>query len=153
MTPPTSNFDAVCYIRPPVTGPTERIVETLRSHDRAGRLNSLRVELWPATISLGSTVTTDITETVTQFREWADTRDATLAPAFSVDEHVSQITGEREMRLRLPVVCLAVYQDDSLYCVIPHQTDERTCTVQKALGVLESEEPAPQTTFANAVHP
>lgn len=153
MTPPTHQFDVDCYVRPPITGETERIVKTLRTHDCAGRLNSLTVESWPASVSLDSTVNADVVRTVERFREWASERGARLDPAFSVEEHVSVLTGVREKLLHLPTVCLAVYQDDDLFCVIPNRTDERTCTVPKALDLLETDDPAHQPTFADSVHP
>lgn len=153
MTDSTSRFDVDCYVRPPVEGATRQVVETLETHDRAGRLNSLTVETWPAAVSRDSTVTTDVLETVEGFREWASERGARLEPAFSFDEPTHDLTGERRSLVRLPVVCLAVYEDDDLYCVIPNRTEERTCTVWKALETLEPDDPAHRTAFADAVHP
>lgn len=151
MTPPTSSFDVVCYVRTSaMSGAVDDIVETLRSHARSGRLGSLTVQAWPASVRLDSTLRRDVLETVEEFREWAAERDASLEPAFSVGERVSEFTGDRETRLRLPVVCLAVYQNDELYCVVPNRTAERTCTVPKALEVVEADEVAGMDTLAGA---
>lgn len=151
MTPPTSSFDVVCYVRASAGNDTvDGIIETLRGHERAGRLGSLTVRSWPSSVALEGTRNRDVVETVEAFREWAAERAASLEPAFSVTERVSEFTGARETRLRLPVVCLAVYEDGELYSVVPNRTPERACTVPKALDVVEANEEGELDTLAGA---
>lgn len=151
MTPPTDTFDVDCYVRTSAaSGAADDIVEALRTHSREGRLNSLSVHAWPTSVTLDGSIHRDVLETVREFREWAADHDASLEPTFSVEERVSEITGERERRLRLPVVCLAVYEEGDLYCVVPNRTADRTCTVPKALEIVEANEAAEMAPLADA---
>lgn len=154
MTPPTDALDVDCFVRTSAaTDMVDDVLETLRTHDREGRLGSLSVHAWPSSVTLDGALHRDVLETVDEFREWAAERGASLEPAFSVEERVSEFTGHRETRLRLPVVCLAVYRDGELYCVVPNRTAEWTCTVPKALEVVETDEDDGMAALAGATDP
>ena len=58
-----------------------------------------------------------------QFREWADENGVRLHPAFDTRECYSWETGRRYTALVVPVVALAVYEDDDLVAVYPHGID------------------------------
>lgn len=75
--------------------------------------------------------------------DWACEHGVELRPFFETRECYSSITGESHTALVLPVMCLAVYEDDRLHGVYPHADADRTYAVGDALDALESDEGRP----------
>lgn len=57
------------------------------------------------------------------FSNWADDHDTRIHPAFGTRVCYSWETGRQYTALVVPVVALAVYDDDELVAVYPHGTD------------------------------
>lgn len=75
---------------------------------------------------------------IDEFTAWADDRGVDLEPAFERRVDTSSITGETRERIVLPIMCLAVYEGDSLACVAPHVDGVETYTVGDCLDDLEA---------------
>lgn len=74
-----------------------------------------------------------------RFWNWAHEHDRTLEPAFRTRTVRSMVSEETHEVITFPVVCLAVYADDSLVELAP-STDlatDRTYTVEDCLDDLE----------------
>lgn len=154
MTHTTAHLDVDCFVRAPTTcEAVDDVIDRLRAHERAGDIASLTVHTWPATVSLDDPADEALLDVYERFRDWAEARDATLEPAFRVERRVSQYTGTDERRLHLPMICLAAYEDDELYCVVPNRSADRTCTVSTALDAVESEDPESVTALREATPP
>lgn len=154
MTSAAHRFDVDCYIRPTAaTGAVDEIVSTLRRYDHRDRFGSLSFGTWPTSVGLDTPAFREVRATVRTFRAWATERDVALDPMFAVEEHVTEITGERAKRLRLPVVCLAIYEDGKLECVLPHRSAGRIWTVPDALDAMEAEGVAALATLAGPTDP
>lgn len=72
------------------------------------------------------------------FERWATSHHARLTPGFGSHECHSGFTGQRFRTTVLPVVCLALYEDDKLVAVYPHSTDGGCVTVADGLAMLEA---------------
>ena len=77
---------------------------------------------------------------VESFDQWAADRDVSLAPCFDTRDCYSEETGSRRTELVLPVLCLAIYEDDELVEVAPHGTGDDVVTVADCIERLASED-------------
>lgn len=131
------------------------VVESLRELvARARRLEdaidaTVEVETWssvrPAIEELSDSGAS-ISLTVDAFRSWADREGYTLRPGFDRRETPSML-GRRASEIRVPNVCVAVYEDDELRCVAPctdevdetgEADEDRTYTVERCLAALKA---------------
>lgn len=71
------------------------------------------------------------------FAEWAGKNGVDLCPFFDTRECHSSLTGDSHTALVLPVMCLAVYDDDRLRAMFPHVDDGQPVAVGDALDALE----------------
>ena len=76
--------------------------------------------------------------TVDSFLSWADNEGYTLSPSFKRRETSAMLDHRRATEIRVPTVCIAVYEDDDLQCVAPCSDGERTYTVDACLAALEA---------------
>jgi hypothetical protein len=95
------------------------------------------VDRWPKRFERGGD--DDLRETHASFVEWARVDGTRLTPFFSVRECYSMATGEKGEWIVLPVVCLAVYEDDELVSVYPHCDGEEKRSVEDGLDALVRE--------------
>ena len=102
---------------------------------------------WPRTIAIdGPGPTDDRAQTAfNAFCQWARDHDARLFPAFGTRGCYARDTGKRYTALVLPVMALAVYENDALVAVYPHADGEQTATVFDGLHELETGDPAETT--------
>ncbi|WP_241432402.1 HTH domain-containing protein [Halogeometricum borinquense] len=106
----------------------ESIIERLDQLESDGKINEYTVDVWGRSIntSPSCSVTTAMgnLDTVREFQSWAAENGMTLEPAFQENELSPLEMNETYEVLVLPVVCLAVYEDDSLKGVFPCARDD-----------------------------
>lgn len=165
---PDASIRVDCYVRsripPAITGTVDGVVERLDALDDRGLIDDYRVERWPPACSpVGESAdehaaTRD--ELVAAFERWAARNGHSLEPAFRRRELPSSPfdveTAESGERVRVPVVALAVYDEDaatddavdaaadaSLRGVVPYTERpdakrSRTYTVEDWLTLVET---------------
>lgn len=120
----------------PTNGPVAHVIDRLGALESEGRIDDVEVQTWPRRVTV-SDHDEQIMSTFEAFRGWADGRDVTIRPPFEVTTYRCGFTGEEYEVLVTPSVCLAVYRDDELVGVYPHETDSGVKTVRDALSALE----------------
>ena len=95
----------------------------------------LDVDMWGS--SMGITQTkhrnpVDMSDTVAEFRQWADMNGYTLQPAFEWRSAGSADAGERQ--IVTPLITLALYRGERLEAVYPHVDGNEVNTIHD--GVL-----------------
>ncbi len=75
--------------------------------------------------------------TVEEFQRWADREGYTLR-TFERRETASMLGQRPAVRVRVPTVCVAVYEGEDLQCVTPCSDGDRTFTVAECLTALEN---------------
>lgn len=118
----------------------ETVARSRRLEGRDGTTD-VRVKTWgsvrPAIEALSDSGPS-VSLTVDAFQSWADREGYTLRPAFERHETSGRYgRGATAEEIRVPVVCVAVYEDDDLECVAPCSDGDRTYTVQECLEALE----------------
>ena len=79
-----------------------------------------------------------VTETVAEYREWADRHGYSLDPAFRRRETGSLLTQRSRSEVVVPAISLAIYEDGELSCVTPCSDGATTYTVEECLEALEA---------------
>lgn len=121
----------------------EETYDRLRRLRRSGAIDSFAVHQWsdagrtPRTRGVKHAATCH--GKVAEFENWAAERGYTLQPGFQVRD-VKPMTGDSVRRkLVSPVLCLAVYDSDSLDAVYPYADEEDSYTVEAGLRRLETD--------------
>lgn len=124
-------------------GRQNAIVERLLKLKRSGIVADVDVTVWGDGIALGGPnarigASRRIVDTISEFRRWCDEHDASIDQFFERTTVDSSITGESYIRLVLPSICLAVYDDrDDLRSVFPSAAGDTTYSVEDGLRRLE----------------
>lgn len=79
--------------------------------------------------------------TFERFQAWAAANRTNIEPPFIVTEHRRSITGDREVLLKTPVMCLAQYDEDTIVGIYPCQHESGDKKIDTALTALESSMP------------
>lgn len=111
-----------------------------------GIVDGFTVESWPTRVTNGCAETVPALAAYEGFNSWAHSHDASMRPAFDRHECHSLYTGSTFTTTVLPVMCLAVYEDEKLVSVYPHARHGRPTTVSEGLAILESERQPPRQT-------
>lgn len=132
------------YVRSltPADGPATDHARRVRDLAGSGRISEASVSVWGSEVGLATTAFRTpagkwILDRVATFRSWADERELTMVPFFESRTGRSSVTGESYTALRLPVTCLAEYEDGELVHVAPHYDGTVACTVGDRLRRLE----------------
>jgi hypothetical protein len=155
------------YIREDLPGASDRINAVLdrltRLTTEKGTIDSVTVTKWtttmPARLSSESLAESQRTvhKTVAEFREWAARQGCSLTPAFDWRGDDEAETKDKNERLRVPIISLAVYEtgaadndtedgderdesedDDDLLVVFPYtDRDGEVQTIEDGLVALE----------------
>jgi hypothetical protein len=121
--------EMVLWTRRPVCGPRTSVIDRLSSLAATEVIGSFRVETWPDELAVSEhTEHSQVVERYKEFLLWADDHDCSITPPFE-RRTVSPLIGESRDVLTLPIMCLAVYEDDDLAGVYPHTSDGRTTSV------------------------
>lgn len=121
-----------------VEGLKETVARSRRLEERD--LNAdVRVKTWtsvrPALEELSDSGPS-VSITVDAFQSWAD-REGYRLNSFERRETPTMLGRRPAVKIRVPTVCVAVYEDDNLQCVAPCTDGERTYTVDDCLTALE----------------
>lgn len=114
----------------------------LRQLDVEGVLAVQPVQRWPATVCLSSDGRrSGVLDVYQEFATWADHADKSLEPGFRTRTRRSELTGESNTVLTLPVISLAVYVDRALTSVFPHADGDGVHSVADAVEGFEIDRP------------
>ncbi len=121
------------------------VVDRLRRLEGDGEITALRVETWGRQCETDAVASADtaVASTVAEFRSWADRNGYTLRPAFDRRDVSSMVARTSRSELVVPMICLAVYEDDELQCVAPCSDGDDVFTAADCLAALESDAPDP----------
>lgn len=110
------------------------VIDRLRRIEADDRIADLDVGVWGRSMGLSQPIGRDpsgVREAVAEFERWAAEHDRTLRPAF----------GRRDVgegRVVLPLLCLAVYEAETVRAVYPHVDGEEVRTIHDGVEELES---------------
>nr|WP_101296883.1 HTH domain-containing protein [Halegenticoccus soli] len=130
------------FVRPALClDPVDTRLATLRSLEEDGVIDALLIRAWPEVLPLSAqSVYGEFLDAYERFADWADGHGLSIHPPFVVRTTTSTFTGETKTLLRTPVMCLAVYRDETLVGVYPHSTGESHRNVAEAISLLETGE-------------
>lgn len=143
--------EMVLWTRRPVCGPRTSVIDRLSTMAANDDIGGFRVETWPDEVGISEhTEHTRVVERYKEFLAWAEDNDRSITPPF---EHrtVSPLIGEGREVLTLPIMCLAVYEDESLCGVYPSATDGRTISVSEYLDACNDPDAAAVPTSITSV--
>jgi hypothetical protein len=115
------------------------VIDRLQTLGDEGSISELDVDVWGSSMGINVPADRDpirTRETVAEFEQWADRQDCTLRPAF--DRRSTESTDSNEDTLILPLLCLAVYDEETVQAVYPHTDSEEVHTIHDGLDALES---------------
>lgn len=117
-----------------------QLADRLRQCRTAGTINDFSVRTWEQTVSVPANdrEVTDTWEAFDEFRTWASDNERELRPGFARRQQSSMTDADPVETITLPIMCLAVYDDQSLRTVTPYSDGARVVTVQDCLGTLET---------------
>ena len=118
----------------------QKIVGRLQALEAAGHVDEFDVETWPTRLTTGTPESVPALAAFEEFDDWGRSTGASLTPAFDRHDCHSLYTGLRFTTTVLPVMALAVYEDDALQAVYPHAKRGRPMTVGDGLAILESDD-------------
>lgn len=131
------------YVRDETRGLADRRQQVLRREtdalETSGVVETVDEFAWPRTLRLADRTQHRATrDAFNAFSAWARDADVTLTPAFGTRMRYARDTGQREMEVVLPVMCLAVYEDGELEAVYPHTDGDQCLTVFDGLDRLRA---------------
>jgi hypothetical protein len=137
---PPAATTVVCHVRPSlVLDPVDSKVETLRSCEEEGTIESLLLRSWPAEVPLESEgAHPEVVERFQRFEAWAERNDVRIEPPFRTRTSTSVASEERTETLVTPGICLALYHEQQLRCVVPHVDGETTHSVPETIAALRT---------------
>ncbi|MFC6942738.1 HTH domain-containing protein [Salinirubellus sp. GCM10025818] len=122
--------------------PRATVLARLREFEAEGIVDDVSVRIWGTFLAVPEDGTDEldppIRGRVGKFQRWAERNGHSLEPAFDRFERSSIVSeGETDV-IRLPMQCLAVYEDDRLVGVFPCSTGDGTNTVADCVDRLET---------------
>lgn len=124
---------------PAVIETIEETIARLRSLERADKISELRIESWghcDCDVTAGIAERSNIASIVEEFRKWADRNDYSLNPAFKRREVSSMFCDESHVQHVVPIVAIAVYENDTLQCVAPCSDADCAYTVHDCVDAI-----------------
>jgi hypothetical protein len=129
-------------LSPPPDDPRTAVLSRLREFESDGLVDDVSVRVWgkhvPARDGAADEGGSSVRRRVADFRAWAERNGHSLGPAFYRHERSSMVSAERDEVIRLPLQCLAVYEEGRLVGVFPCSADGETNTVDDCLRRLET---------------
>lgn len=138
--PSPPDLTIACYVRPAlILDPIDAKIETLRSLECEGRIDSLPLRSWPGEVAqIDDTPHLEVLEQYDRFERWADGAGVSISPPFQTRATTSVASERTVERLVTPSICLACYDGDRLVGVFPHTADETTHAVPAAIASLRT---------------
>ena len=127
---------------PPPDDPRATVLNRLREFRTEGIIDEVSVRTWGTFVAALDGEADDpeslAGERVAAFQRWAERNGHSLEPAFEQCERSSLVSEAGNDVIRLPLQCLAVYEDDRLAGVFPCSTPDGTNTVGDCLERLKT---------------
>jgi hypothetical protein len=149
MTKQNDDTDTVVELYTRAGGPDvwnhqRRTLDALDRLEQEGVVDEVSHDVWAETVPLAgrmseTTFHRRTVERVREFEDWAIRRDRHVSLPFDREERSSEFTGEHHHLLRVPAVCLAVYENGDLVGVFPRQEHGETVTVDDLVETLRNE--------------
>lgn len=117
----------------------QQVLDRLDRLCERGVLDDWECRVWGKRVPTSGEFGREAIETVGQFRTWAERNDASLLPFFDERTQRSKITGEERSEIVFPVMCAALYRDDTLAGVYPHADGDSIVTIRDFLASLAAE--------------
>lgn len=139
--PPITRAELFLRDSVPLAAATEqsRVVGRLQALASAGVIDDLAVRTWPTRVTVGDARARKEFAVCREFDAWAQDNAASLEPAFERHHCHNSFTGSDYTTTVLPVICLAMYEDDDLVALHPHTDASGIRTIGDALSALEAE--------------
>lgn len=132
----SDDVQMVLWTRRPVCGPRTEIIDRLSSMRADGTIDDFTVETWPDEVALSEhTENARVVEVYKDYLLWAEEHGLSITPPFERRTASSLVGGEEDV-LTVPIMCLAVYDDD-LCGVYPCSDENHTWTVSEYLDAYE----------------
>lgn len=134
--PDTDGVHMVLWTRRPVCGARTEVIDRLSALRSNGAIGDFTIKTWPDEVVLTEhTEQERVVETYETFRRWCGNHGVSISPPFE-RRTVTSLVGQSREVLTVPVLCLAVYDDD-LCGVYPCTDGARTYTVTDYLDAYE----------------
>ncbi|WP_136715260.1 HTH domain-containing protein [Halorientalis salina] len=114
----------------------DQVATQLEELATAGHISHVEIHNWTKKVPLDAE--SRERRRYEQFSEWAEDVGVDLAPFFDTRTCYSMDSGAKGECLVLPVLCLAVYRDETLQSVYPHTTNDGSRSVMDCLRSIES---------------
>lgn len=118
----------------PPDDPRRTVLSRLRELEAAEVVDDVSVRIWeksiPASPDELDVSASLVHDRIAEFQQWADRNGHSLEPAFRWCEQSTMVSEEQSEVIRLPLQCLAVYEDDQLVGVFPCTGDQGTTRSQ-----------------------
>lgn len=114
--------------------------DRLRQCRATGSIDEVSVHTWERDVyvPVNDREPTGVWEKIDEFRRWAGEHGRELRPGF-VRRHLPSVDADDPVEaIRLPIMCLAIYDDRSLQTVAPCSDGARVFTVYDCLRALET---------------
>jgi hypothetical protein len=135
-------MEMVLWTRRPVCGPRTNVIDRLSTLAANDDIRGFRVETWPDEVGISEhTEHTRVVARYKEFRSWAEDNNRSITPPFE-RRTVSPLIGEGREVLTLPIMCLAVYEGETLRGVYPSAVDGRTISVTEYLDACDDPDAA-----------
>lgn len=124
---------------PPPGDARRETIATLRELDAADVLADVTVHTWGRSVPASPPETDEspVRDRVERFQAWAARTDHSLEPAFRYRERTTLVSAHAEAVIRLPMLCLAVYDRDDLVAVFPCATEDGPKRVDECVARLD----------------
>lgn len=131
------------YVRPTVlSDPIDETLARLERLDESGRIDAVEIRTWPAEVPVDSPRSDpSVLDVYRTFVVWAERADASIDPPFTARTKHSRTTDETRTVLSTPVLSLAVYEDETLRAVYPHEDETGIHTVGQAVDAIAHANP------------
>lgn len=127
-------------VQPPVQDRIAEVRAQLGQLAATGDIAAVDVEVWGNCIDLDpANQSTDGYQTYIEFAEWAAEKGYKLGPAFRLHRRSSLISDEDYLVVTVPLVSLALYENETVRAVYPHTRGDEVKTITDGLRELRDE--------------
>ncbi|MDZ7730814.1 MAG: HTH domain-containing protein [Natrialbaceae archaeon] len=115
----------------------EQVVSRVEGLLEQGTIDAVDVSAWIRLYPDRPVLENNERETLQQYLDWASRHGYVLQPAFRCHESSSLVETTSRTAVEVPMVSLAVFEDDQLRCVVPYSNGDVVESVEEYLELLE----------------